>query len=121
MFRNAPPQRLAALPAGNAGVKGGIDILDAHTGLLLLRILLPQQFMTAADALHGSFLATDENGQRLFALTSQDGTAQNAGITVVTLANVPLGFGTLSPANGPAAGGTTLTIRGSGFAAGAPL
>jgi IPT/TIG domain len=37
----------------------------------------------------------------------------------VTLANVPLGIGTLSPANGPAAGGTTLTIRGSGFATGA--
>jgi len=106
-------------PTGNAGVKGGIDILDAHTGLLRLRILMPQQFMTAADALHGIFLTTDENGQRLFALTSQDGTAQNAGITVVTLANVPLGIGTLSPANGPAAGGTTLTIRGSGFATGA--
>jgi hypothetical protein len=108
-------------PAGNAGVKGGIDILDAHTGFLRLRILLPQQFMTAADALHGSFLTIDENGQRLFALTSQDGTAQNAGITVVTLANVPLGIGTLTPANGPAAGGTTLTIRGSGFAAGATV
>jgi len=105
-------------PAGTAGVRGGIDILDAHTGLLRLRILLPQQFMTAADALHGSFLTTDENGQRLFALTSQDGTAQNAGISVVTLANVPLGIGTLTPANGPAAGRTTLTIRGSGFATG---
>ena len=106
-------------PAGNAGVKGGIDILDAHSGALRLRILLPQQFMTAADALHGSFLTTDENGQRLFALTSQDGTAQNAGITIVTLANVPLGIGTLTPASAPASGGTTLTIRGSGFATGA--
>ena len=106
-------------PAGSAGVKGGIDILDAHTGFLRMRILLSQQFMTAVDALHGIFLTTDENGQRLFALTSQDGTAQNAGIAVVTLANVPLGIGTLSPANGPAAGGTTLTIRGSGFATGA--
>ncbi len=106
-------------PAGNAGVKGGIDILDAHTGVLRLRILLPQQFMTAADALHGIFLTIDENGQRLFAITSQDGTAQNAGITIVTLANVPLGIGTVTPANGPAAGGTTLTIRGSGFVTGA--
>jgi hypothetical protein len=91
-------------PAGNAGVRGGIDILDAHTGFLRLRILLPHQFTTAADALHGSFLTIDENGQCLFALTSPDGTAQNAGITVVTLANVPLGIGTLTPANGPAAG-----------------
>ena len=102
-------------PAGNAGVNGGIDILDAHSGLLRLRILLQQQFMTDVDGLHGSFLATDENGQRLFAITSKDGTVQNAGITVVQLANVPLGIGTLTPASGPAAGGTTLTIRGSGF------
>jgi IPT/TIG domain len=102
-------------PAGNAGVNGGIDILDAHSGLLRLRILLQQQFMTDVDGLHGSFLATDENGQRLFAITSRDGTVQNAGITIVELANVPLGLGTLTPASGPAAGGTTLTIRGSGF------
>ena len=105
-------------PAGNAGVKGGVDIIDAHSGALRLRILLPQQFMTDVDALHGSFLSTDENGQRLFAITSTDGTAQNAGVTIVTLANVPLGIGTLTPANGPATGGTTLTIRGSGFQTG---
>jgi hypothetical protein len=105
-------------PAGNAGVNGGIDILDAHSGLLRLRILLPQQFMTDVDGFHGSFLATDENGQRLFAITSKDGTAQNAGVTIVTLANVPLGIGTLAPTNGPAAGGTTVTIRGSGFQTG---
>ncbi len=108
-------------PAGNAGVNGGIDILDAHSGLLRLRILLQQQFTTDVDGLHGSFLATDENGQRLFAITSTDGTAQNAGITVIQLANVPLGIGTLAPVSGPAAGGTTLTIRGSGFVSGATV
>lgn len=108
-------------PAGNAGVKGGVDILDAHTGVLRLRILIPQQFMTDVDGLHGSFLTIDENGQRLFAITSMDGTAQNAGITIVTLAVVPLGIGTLTPANGVAAGGTTLTIRGSGFQNGATV
>ena len=105
-------------PAGSARVKGGVDILDAHSGALRLRILLPQQFMTDVDGLHGSFLATDENGQRLFAITSKDGTAQNAGITIVTLANVPIGIGTLTPANGPVSGGATLTIRGSGFQTG---
>ena len=106
-------------PAGNAGVKGGVDIIDAHTGALRLRIMLPQQFMTDVDGLHGSFLAVDENGQRLFAITSTDGTAQNAGITIVKLANVPLGIGNLSPAAGPSTGGTQITIRGSGFASGA--
>src|SRR5579859_52496 len=105
--------------AGTPGVKGGIDVLDAHSGTLRLRILLPQQFMTDVDGLHGSFLATDENGQRLFAITSTDGSAQNAGVTVVTLANVPLAIGTLAPASGAAAGGTQITIRGSGFQSGA--
>ncbi len=107
--------------AGNAGVHGGVDILDAHSGALRLRILLPQQFMTDVDGLHGSFLAIDENGQRLFAITSTDGTGQNAGVTIIALANVPLAIGTLSPANGSATGGTTLTIRGSGFASGATV
>jgi hypothetical protein len=96
-------------------VKGGVDILDAHSGVLRMRIFLPQQFMTDVDGLHGSFLATDENGQRLFAITSSDGTAQHAALTVVQLASVPLGIGTISPSTVPASGGTTLTIRGSGF------
>jgi len=68
---------------GSAGVKGGIDILDARSGALRLRLFFPQQFLTDVDGLHGSFLATDENGQRLFASTSSDGTAQNAALTVV--------------------------------------
>jgi hypothetical protein len=105
-------------PAGNSSVKGGIDILDAHSGVLRLRIFLPQQFMTDVDGLHGSFLAIDENGQRLFAITSTDGSAQNAGITVVQLADVPLGIGTLTPATGAASGGTQITLRGSGFQSG---
>jgi hypothetical protein len=101
-------------------VKGGVDILDAHSGVLRLRIVLPQQFMTDVDGLHGSFLAIDENG-RLFAITSKDGTAQNAGLTIAKLANVPLGIGTVTPANGPATGGTQITIRGSGFQNGATV
>jgi DNA-binding beta-propeller fold protein YncE len=101
--------------SGSPGVKGGIDILDAHSGALRLRIFLPQQFMTDVDGLHGSFLATDENGQRLFAITSSDGTPQNAALTVVQLAAVPLGIGTIAPSNVSATGGATLTIRGSGF------
>jgi hypothetical protein len=105
---------LTGQPA-SAGVRGGVDILDAHSGVLRLRIFLPQQFMTAVDGLHGSFLATDENGQRLFAITSSDGTVQNAALTVVQLAAVPLGIGTIQPAMVSAAGGATLTIRGSGF------
>lgn len=92
-----------------------MDILDAHSGVLRLHLFLPQQFMTDVDALHGTFLATDENGQRVFAITSSDGTAQNAAVTVVQLAAVPLGIGTISPSAVPASGGTTLSIPGSVF------
>jgi IPT/TIG domain-containing protein len=101
--------------SGSPGVKGGVDILDVHSGELRLRIFLPQQLMTDIDGLHGSFLATDENGQRLFAITSSDGTPQNAALTVVQLAAVPLGIGTIAPSTVAAAGGGALTIRGSGF------
>jgi hypothetical protein len=68
-------------------------------------------FSSDIDGLHGGFLAVDENGQRLFALTA-------SGLTIVQLANVPLGIGTVSPAAGPATGGTSITIRGSGFQSG---
>jgi hypothetical protein len=111
---------LTGAPA-SAGLKGGIDILDAHSGALRLRIFLPQQFMTDVDGLHGSFLATDETGQRLFALTSSDGTPQNAALTVVQLAAVPLAIGAVTPSTVAAAGGATLTIRGSGFQAATTL
>ncbi len=104
--------------AGSPGVQGGVDIVDAHSGVLRMRIFLPQQFMTDVDGLHGGFLAIDENGQRLFAITSTDGSPQNSGITVVQLAKVPLGIGTLTPATGPSAGGASITLRGSGFVSG---
>ncbi|HUI75191.1 MAG TPA: IPT/TIG domain-containing protein, partial [Candidatus Acidoferrum sp.] len=66
---------------------------------------------TDSDGLHADFLTVDENGQRIFALTA-------SGLTVVQLASVPLSIGTVSPATGPLSGGTTLTIRGSGFQSG---
>ena len=100
---------------GSAGVKGGVDILDARSGALRLRIFLPQQLMTDVDGLHGCFLATDENGQRLFAITSSDGTPQHAALSIIQLASVPLGIGSVSPLTVSASGGTTVTIRGSGF------
>jgi hypothetical protein len=47
-----------------------------------------------------------------FALTA-------SGLTVIQLARVPLGIGTITPASGSSSGGATLTIRGSGFQTGA--
>jgi IPT/TIG domain-containing protein len=88
------------------------------SGVLRLRVFFPEQFLTDTDGLHGSFLIIDENGQRLFAITSAEGSLQNASVTSVELAAVPLGIGTLSAASGTAAGGTALTLRGSGFQSG---
>ena len=102
----APP----AAPPG-VGIRGGIDIRDAHSGRLRLRVYLPEPFAmlsTDVDGLHGVFLTVDENGQRLFALTT-------SGVTVLQLSSVPLGIGSAAPASGPAAGGTSVIVRGSGF------
>jgi len=84
----APPEFLtgpAPATAPFTGLQGGVDILDAHTGRLLLRVILPEPFaMLSADVdgLHGRFLAIDENGRRIFALTA-------SGLTIVQLARVP--------------------------------
>lgn len=75
------------------GIQGGVAILDAHTGRLRLRIFLPEPLATLStdlDALHGSFLAIDETGQKLSAITT-------SGLTIVQLAAVPLSIGTISP------------------------
>jgi hypothetical protein len=93
------------------GVQGGVDVLDAHTGQLRLRVLLPEPLAALAsdaDGLHAGFIALDETGQKIFVITT-------SGLTVVQLTNVPLGIGTVSPATVSAFGGATLTIRGSGF------
>jgi hypothetical protein len=109
-FLDGPPP--AAPPA--TGIHGGVDIRDAQSGQLRLRVYLPEPFAmlnTDVDGLHGGFLTIDENGQRLFALTTN-------GLTIVQLANVPLGIGTLTPSSGSAAGGSIVNVRGSGFQSG---
>jgi hypothetical protein len=69
--------------AGAPSVLGGVDLSDAHSGQLRMRIFLPQPLMTDVDSLHGDFLSIDENGQRLFAITSLIGIPQNAALNVV--------------------------------------
>ncbi len=97
-----------------ASLHGGVDIFDAHSGLLKLRVALPEPLATHSndgDALHAQFLAIDETGQRLFVITS-------SGLTVVQLSALPLGIGTLGTNNIAASGGTVVTVRGSGFVSG---
>ena len=109
----APPPPQAGAPLAT-GPQSGVDILDSHTGQLRLRVLLPEPLAATSadvDGLHAQFITVDENGQRIFVLTV-------SGLTVVQLVNVPLAIGTLTPATGPSAGGTAITIRGSGFQTG---
>ena len=58
-----------------------------------------------------STIATDDTGQTVYALSP-------LGLEIATLDSVPLSIGHVSPASGPASGGTSLTIRGSGFTSG---
>jgi len=62
-FLTGPPP----VSAPFTGLQGGVNILDANTGCLRMRVMLPEPLaMLAADAdgLHAKFLAIDENGQR---------------------------------------------------------
>jgi hypothetical protein len=81
-----------------------VDIFDVRHGDLRERVYLSEQFLPEEQAQNG--LAIDRTGQNIFLLTS-------TGLTIVTLDNVPLSIGSLSPTSG--ASGSTISIRGSGF------
>lgn len=87
----------------------GFTIYDVHQGHLKQRVALPLQTALTFDA-----LTIDETGSRVFLLTT-------TGLTVVNLADLPLSIGNLQPAQGPATGGTTVVLRGSGFQNGAQV
>lgn len=86
-----------------------VDIFDTHHGHLVRRVWLPVQIPLTLDA-----MAIDETGARLFLISS-------GGMTIVTLADLPLSIGLIVPDQAPAAGGTELVIRGSGFQSGATV
>lgn len=83
---------------------GFVDIIDVQHGLLRMRFSLSE---TVANVV--SPMAIDSGGQYLFLITNQ-------GLTVVDLGKALLSIGHLTP--NPAASGTQISIRGSGFAAG---
>jgi hypothetical protein len=88
--------------------RSAVDIYDAHHGGLRGRVFLPETYrFGGVDS-----LALDEAGKKIFANTE-------SGITMVELASVPLSIGSVRPEMGPSAGGTRVTIRGSGFQSGA--
>lgn len=99
-------------PAGGllyAPLNNELDVLDARRGRLIWRIALPTQTAVTLDA-----MAVDEMGARFFLITT-------GGLTLVSLPTLPLSVGTILPNQGPAAGGTVVVIRGSGFQSGATV
>ena len=95
-------------PASGTAESSGIGISDTNHGAWLGRILLSEQILGPPMQ---SSMDYDEAGNRFFLIT-------NKGLTVVEADAAPLSIGYLSPASGPAAGGTPITIRGCGFETG---
>ena len=96
---------------GNAE-SNGVDITDTNRGAWLGNILLTEQ-MNASQVAQ-SLMDYDETGNRLFLITDK-------GLTVVQLPSPTLSIGYLNPLTGSTAGGTAVTIRGSGFESGATV
>jgi len=88
---------------------GGLSIYDAHHGHLVRRIALPETIASTFDA-----MAIDPTGSQIFMISS-------TGLTIVSLADMPLSMGNVSPAQGAASGGVTVKLRGSGFQSGAQV
>jgi hypothetical protein len=100
------------VPQGNpVSESGGVGITDTNSGTWLGQILLSEQIPNSPVQ---STMDFDETGNRLFLIT-------NKGLTVVQLPTPPLSIGYLNPAIGPTPGGTSVTIRGSGFESGATV
>jgi DNA-binding beta-propeller fold protein YncE len=90
----------------------GLDIWDGNHGDLRLRIPFPEPFASRPVAFSLDHMAVDTHGGRVFVLSE-------SGFIVVELAGVPLSIGSMQPERGPRTGGTSVTIRGSGFQPGA--
>lgn len=122
---DALPTSAAALSLGSAypfpleritlstptGLPGKADIsITAPSGSTML--FKSFQFLTSAQTYSNpglyKFVLYDSSRQRVFL----------SGLTIVQLASVPLGIGGVSPLSGAVGGGTSLTIRGSGFQSG---
>jgi len=80
-----------------------VDVIDGNTGLLRDRISLPVTVPNVWDA-----LVVDTTDNALFLITSE-------GIAELLLSSLPIGIGAVSPSEGPAGGGSVVTIQGNSF------
>jgi hypothetical protein len=86
-------------------IENAVDIYDVRRNELRERVILGEQFPNS----YSNLIAIDPTGRSIFLVT-------NVGLTIVSLDAVPLSIGSVTPSNGT--GGTTITIRGSGFVSG---
>jgi streptogramin lyase len=81
----------------------GLEVYDANHGDLKQWVAPPENFATG---LH--LLTVDDSGQRVFAITQ-------SGFTIFDFTEAPLSIAYARPNQGTHGGGTSVTIRGSGF------
>jgi len=98
---------LPQAPFGGVSIARSVDVFDVHRQRLVLQIALPEPLVSSLNS-----MCMDETGSKLFAISQ-------SGITVAQLASVPLSIASVSPTS--ASPGSTITIRGSGFANGAKV
>jgi hypothetical protein len=83
-----------------------VDVIDSNIGRLRHRISLP---ITVSDAFDATVL--DEPDNSLFLITA-------GGIAQLPLDQLPIGFGSVTPGQVATGGGTTVELKGNGFASG---
>jgi sugar lactone lactonase YvrE len=86
--------------------KNEIRILDTNHGNVDLSVGDPNSSLGGPQN-----LAVSHDGSRIYV-------ADSKGLRVIELPTVPLSIGSLTPAVGPATGGTAVLLRGSGFTTG---
>ena len=100
------------LTAGITPFGGSVEFDDVHQFQRTATIAFPEAFITSYSPYTNHMLTTDPTGRYFFGVTQ-------SGITMMVLNTIPLSIGNLQPAFGQPGGGQTITIRGSGFQAGA--
>lgn len=100
------------LTAGITPFGGSVEVDDVHQFQRTATIAFPEAFITSYSPYTDHMLTTDPTGRYFFGVTQ-------SGITMMVLNTIPLSIGNLQPPFGQPGGGQTITIRGTGFQAGA--
>ena len=103
--------KAGTLPNSNGGY---VEIDDLHQWQPAGTVVLPEPFVTSYTPYSQRMLAIDNTGQYLFGVTQP-------GIILMQLSVPLLSVGNVQPSFGVAAGGQSVTIRGSGFLSGATV